>query len=579
MSRCVDLVHLKPAQNAWLEIERKMSELTRPMTVRFNTRQFSRLSHEEVLSSIESIVDPENVKAIQITENTCYVTVASTNTKEEILMAGLNIRDTYNNVYDVERILTNVTIKDAPYELDDYFIIEHMKKYGDVVENSLRRGKIRGTEIETGTRYIQLTNCKHAIPIQTAFGRFKIRIFTDNKTECRICGETGHPFFRCPQKEERRCYRCKSPSHLTKDCVNEIVCNYCQEKWHIKAECEEYVKAKDRENYGKYAEEILEGRNAEKEERARLLDDVRMTLNFSRMDNDDGINSTQLPVETNNVNDNDFSDKDKDDEEHKDDDNESNDMTNDIGTKTSNDEKESARPQQLQDVDRKSQDPEEETAQNIHIVLGDSNAVRVHFKEPDVFNLSQSGASAAAVDTLLSKAKTKATNKTMKRVAIHLGTVDISKHKLDANQVILEVSSAISHVNKQFPQAEIAFSSIPQRRGKSAAIMAMNKTADSVNEFIRKLTEKHSYLYYLNNDDDLLEKGIPVKAFYDLNDASGVHLSSKGAEVLEDNMQTFFDSGLTADSLYETPFSKKRNRSVMSGTPPSDKHLPKINRA
>ena len=109
--------------------------------------------------------------------------------------------------------------------------------------------------------------------------------------------------------------------------------------------------------------------------------------------------------------------------------------------------------------------------------------------------------------------------------------------------------------------------------------MAMNKTADSVNEFIRKLTEKHSYLYYLNNDDDLLEKGIPVKAFYDLNDASGVHLSSKGAEVLEDNMQTFFDSGLTADSLYETPFSKKRNRSVMSGTPPSDKHLPQINRA
>ena len=58
-----------------------------------------------------------------------------------------------------------------------------MRKYGDVVENSLRQGKIRGTEIETGIRYIQLTNCKEAIHIQTSFGRFKIRIFSDNKTE------------------------------------------------------------------------------------------------------------------------------------------------------------------------------------------------------------------------------------------------------------------------------------------------------------------------------------------------------------------------------------------------------------
>ena len=137
-----------------------MTEIKRPLTVRFNSRQFSWLAHEEVLTSIEHIVDPINVKAIQITENTCYVTVASNDVKEEIIINGLNIRETYNNVYDVEKILTNVKIKDAPYELSDFFLIEHTRKYGDVVENSLRRGKIRGTEIETGIRYIQLTNCK-----------------------------------------------------------------------------------------------------------------------------------------------------------------------------------------------------------------------------------------------------------------------------------------------------------------------------------------------------------------------------------------------------------------------------------
>ena len=162
---------------------------------------------------------------------------------------------------------------------------------------------------------------------------------------------------------------------------------------------------------------------------------------------------------------------------------------------------------------------------------------------------------------------------------MHLGTVDVSKHKNDANQAILEVSSAITEINKHFPKAEIAFSSIPQRKGKAASIVAMNKTANIVNEYIRKLTIKQPYLYYLNNDDDLLEKGNPVKALYDVNDITGVHLSSKGAQVLEDNIQTFFDSGLTTEeSQYETPFSKKRTRSVLSGTPPSDKHAPKITR-
>ena len=88
----------------------------------------------------------------------------------------------------------------------------------------------------------------------------------------------------------------------------------------------------------------------------------------------------------------------------------------------------------------------------------------------------------------------------------------------------------------------------------------MNKTTDTV------------------NTEDLLDKGIPVKAYYDTNDANGVHLSNKGAAILEENIQTFFDSGLTTESMYETPYSKKRNRSVLSGTPPSDKHAPKINK-
>ena len=153
-----------------------------------------------VMSGIEDVVNLAGIKAIQITENNCLITVGSNETKEQLLIDGLSIRNTYNNVYDVDRVITNVTINDAPYELDDLFLIEHLRKYGEVIENSLRRGKIRGTEIETGTRYVKLVNCKEAIPVQTSFGRFRVRILSDNKTECRICGEIGHPLFKCPEK-------------------------------------------------------------------------------------------------------------------------------------------------------------------------------------------------------------------------------------------------------------------------------------------------------------------------------------------------------------------------------------------
>ena len=42
-----------------------MNELTRPLSVRFSTRGFSRLEHEEVLEGLEEYIDPSSVKAIQ----------------------------------------------------------------------------------------------------------------------------------------------------------------------------------------------------------------------------------------------------------------------------------------------------------------------------------------------------------------------------------------------------------------------------------------------------------------------------------------------------------------------------------
>ena len=68
-----------------------MSEFTRPLTVRFSSRGFTRLEHEEVLESLEENIDPSSVRAIQITENACFVTLSSNETKEILIMISLTL--------------------------------------------------------------------------------------------------------------------------------------------------------------------------------------------------------------------------------------------------------------------------------------------------------------------------------------------------------------------------------------------------------------------------------------------------------------------------------------------------------
>jgi hypothetical protein len=48
----------------------------------------------------------------------------------------------------------NVTIKDAPCELSDIAMCGYISTFGEVVQDSLRRGTMKGTSIQTGTRYL-----------------------------------------------------------------------------------------------------------------------------------------------------------------------------------------------------------------------------------------------------------------------------------------------------------------------------------------------------------------------------------------------------------------------------------------
>ena len=66
----------------------------------------------------------------------------------------------------------------------------------------------------------------------------------------------------------------------------------------------------------------------------------------------------------------------------------------------------SLRAQQLQNVLKSNQSICElpKIDESVNLVLGDSNTLRVHFKDPDVYNVSVSGCTAAGIDTLLDRA-------------------------------------------------------------------------------------------------------------------------------------------------------------------------------
>jgi hypothetical protein len=69
-----------------------------------------------------------------------------------------------------------------------------MLKYGEVIPGSVRRGYIKDTHVENGSRYLQILNCIPTLPNRTICGCFEVCVFADNtRTECIHCGRKKHP--------------------------------------------------------------------------------------------------------------------------------------------------------------------------------------------------------------------------------------------------------------------------------------------------------------------------------------------------------------------------------------------------
>ena len=230
--------------------------LSKPLSVKCNTYSMMKgLSHNEVLSELEKTIPKADIKSIQIKERECVVSVMA---KNKLILSSTNIQYRQVNFQDVECLITSVTIKDTRYEMPDSTITSFMSQYREIISDSVKHGKIKDTDIENGTRYMKLLNCVPVLPLTGSIGRFPLRLFADNnRTPCRYCGETNHPYFKCSSKPQRnsktemKCWNCNGP-HLKKDCPNPSLCFHCEKEGHAACDC-------PRKMYIEYFADILEG--------------------------------------------------------------------------------------------------------------------------------------------------------------------------------------------------------------------------------------------------------------------------------------------------------------------------------
>ena len=130
-----------------------MAFIKRDLSVQFSTKFFKGISHEMIIDQLKETIDLDQVKSVQLTENSCIVSVEDSETKDKLIINGLTLKNRSISLLDVEKTITNVTIKDMPYEVQNCFVATKMLRYGQVIPESVRRGYIKGTNIENGSRY------------------------------------------------------------------------------------------------------------------------------------------------------------------------------------------------------------------------------------------------------------------------------------------------------------------------------------------------------------------------------------------------------------------------------------------
>lgn len=186
--------------------------------------------------------------------------------------------------------------------------------------------------------------------------------------------------------------------------------------------------------------------------------------------------------------------------------------------------------------------------------------------------IAKPGATAANVDQVLSMALEMVDPKNIEQVVMHLGTNDALQNKDDSDTVKLNMAECIGKVGKTFPDAILAISSIPPRKGKSQNVTRYNDQVSSVNTYLKKVADRSENLVYLDNTHVFMNGTNVNRRHYSDSDSSGVHLSRDGQLALTDAFLEYLSQAKTYENNID---NRKRVRSEGSNIPNSAEKLPK----
>ena len=524
--------------------------MERPLSVKFPTTNLRGISHYDVLSALETKIEKDNIKSVQLKEKECIVTLSDVEGKNKLLISTINIKNRAIFFTDVDSFITNITVKDAPYEMSDNVIIAHLSKYGDLVSGSLQRGKIRGTNIDNGTRYVKILNCIPVLPLRDQIGRFSIRIFADNnRTPCRHCNETSHPCFKCPNKETYvnriKCWQCGG-NHHKKDCTEKKMCHFCNQDDHLYEACPHRL-------YGEYAADILEGREAENSNRWDAHDSDSNWGDGTSLNVSEGQDRPKAPSTINEA---------EAEGPYKSDAaapllNHDRDVIR-PGTQNvagnmqdteANDDDVSITPAQRLPVsvgrEVRTHDPEPEYIKYLlsnnknKVILSDSNGCRLHILDRNIHNVSKSGAKLCDVKNVMQNIEITDVD----AVVVHLGTNDLKYD--ETASVISNVINSLECVQTKWPEAAVAFSSILPRMGKSKVAKKFNSEAKFVNSAVAHYCVTSKKFHFLDNDAIFYENNAINRKLYNTDDPSGIHVNEEGAQVMYRNFSAFLIDGMS----------------------------------
>ena len=168
------------------------------------------MTESDIIQASTDSRNSTDIKAVQVKESDSRVTTVSFDTKQ--FWAPVNIKGKALFFNDVCRPVTNVTVKDAPYQMDDESLISAFEEYGEVMRNRGCRGVVKDTKIQTGTRYLGLYDTNELIPT----------IITVED----------------------------------QDCKKEMVCQFSAMTGHIESRCKSHQELEDKEMYGEYYNDI-----------------------------------------------------------------------------------------------------------------------------------------------------------------------------------------------------------------------------------------------------------------------------------------------------------------------------------